>query len=926
MKRLPVLRFSRDIRHWKLGRKLSLVVSLFALIVIFVFLLGTSRSMILSSVRAYIQGEGYWSKAQKEAVICLARYTRSHSEADFQAYVAAMDVTLGDRVARLELENRDPDFQVVFQGFQRGENDPDDIPDMIRFFRWFHGVSYMRKSISIWKEADAEIDHLSTLATQMHVEIASGHPDPDRLNRILEQAEASDSRLTLLENRFSGSLAEGDRWVRNVLNALTIPTSILLLVLGIGYTTFLLRGFERSEEKYRRLLDSASDAILVLDAGSGAILEANERASQLLGIPTAQLIGMDDSGLYPRGDSRPLNEILRSALPGAEGISREVKLRCANGRLVNVGVASRLIELHENKKVVLAILRDLTELQRVNRALLALSRCNQELVRTTRESELLEQICDIIVKNGGYRMAWVGIPRHDEEKSVRVAAQSGDTGGYLQAIRVSWKAPPPGRGLAGRAIHSGEICILHNIEEDAPTGMWTALALQQNFRSVIALPLMGEKGVFGALAIYSEEENIFDAEEVKLLSELATNLAYGISTLRLRAERERAEAEVQSLEEQLRHAQKMEALGRLAGGIAHDFNNLLMVIRGYAELAMPSGPGADDLHRKVSEIMKASDRAQALVSQLLAFSRKQILQPRVLDLNSILLDLGTVLPRLIGEDIQLRIRPGADLGLIKADPNQIQQAILNLSINARDAMPKGGTLTIQTSKVPMGRSSGNGASTGRIVLTVADTGSGIAPDIRAQIFEPFFTTKEQGKGTGLGLAMVYGTVTQSGGHIEVESEVGKGTTFKVFFPSTNETMPHPHSEIAGSAKERASETILLVEDEPSLRDLVSQYLENAGYIVIIAVDGEDGLKKAATHAGPIHIVITDVVMPSMGGRELAEQLKLTHPESRILFMSGYTDDAVIRQNISEQQNFFIEKPFQLQSLSSKIREVLHSSQ
>jgi PAS domain S-box-containing protein len=916
--------FSRDIRGWKVGRKLSLVVSLFVLIVVFVFLLGTSRSMILSSVRAYIQGEGYWSKAQKEAVISLARYTRSRSEVDFQAYLAALDVILGDRAARLELEKPSPDIQMVFQGYQRGKNDPGDIPDMIRFFRWFHGISYIRQSISICREADSGIDQLSTLADQMHAEILSDHADSGRLNRILEQVEASDSRLTVLENRFSASLAEGDRWIRNVLNALTITTSLLLLVLGISYATLLLRGLERSEQKYHRLLDSASDAILVLDACSGVILEANERASQLLGIPTARLIGMRDSALYPRGESQPIDEILRTAFSGPTGTSREVKLRRPDGRSINAGVASRLLEI-DDKKIVLAILRDLTELQRVNRALLALSRCNQELVRTTSESELLEKICAIIVKNGGYRMAWVGFPLNDEEKSVRVAAQSGDTAGYLQSIRVSWQAPPPGRGLAGRAIHSSEVCILHNIREDAPTGLWTSQALEQNFRSVIALPLMGEKGVFGALSIYSEEENVFDAEEVKLLSELATNLAYGISTLRLRAERERAEAEVRSLEEQLRHAQKMEALGRLAGGVAHDFNNLLMVIRGYAEMAMPSDRDTNDLRRKISEIMKASERAQALVGQLLAFSRKQILQPRVLDLNSILLDLGAVLPRLIGEDIQLRIRPGADVGLIKADPNQIQQAILNLAINARDAMPEGGTLTIQASNVPAPRSSGHGTNSSRVLLAVCDTGSGIPPEIRAHIFEPFFTTKEHGKGTGLGLSMVYGTVTQSGGHIEVESETGKGTTFKIFFPATDETPPRPRSEMAGSAKERASETILLVEDEPSLRDLVSHYLENAGYTVITAVDGEDGLKKAASNTGPIHILVTDVVMPSMGGRELAEQLRLNHPESRILFMSGYTDDVVIRRNISDQHNFFIEKPFQLQSLSLKIREVLHSS-
>jgi two-component system, cell cycle sensor histidine kinase and response regulator CckA len=914
-------------RRLTLGRKLFLVVSFFVFIVICVYLLGSFRSMILSSVRAYIQEEGQWSKAQKEAVISLSEYAQSQSQADFQAYLNAIRVPLGDKFARLELEKAEPNMGIVFQSFAKGENNLEDIPSMASLFRWFHNVSYMREAIVAWTEADAEIDNLTELADQLHAETFSDHPDSGRVSDVLEKIEETDSRLSLLEDRFSCSLVAWERWLRAVLNALALGASVLLLFLGIASSRYLLRNLRRSESKYERLLDSASDAILVMDFKSGAILEANGRAGDLLKIPTSRLVGMKELELYPPGEEENGQKVLRAGLSGGGAMAESLKLRRADGRSVDVEVSSRLIEL-DGKQVILGIFRDTSELKRLNRALLALSRCNQELVRASREEGLLENVCKIIVHTGSYRMAWVAIPVQDEEKNVRVAAHSGDETGYLSSIKLTWADTPAGRGPVGTTLRTGEICIFRNVMEDARFAPWAEQAAQHKFLSVISLPLSSEQGVIGALNIYSGEEDAFDPEEVTLLRELATNLGYGIATLRVRSERERAEAEVRSLEDQLRQAQKMESLGRLAGGVAHDFNNLLTVIRGYAELAMPSdlsGTTAKDLHRKINEIMKASDRAQGLIGQLLAFSRKQLLQPRVLDLNHILLDLGAVLPRLIGEDIHLKIRPGPDLHLIKADPNQIQQVLLNLAVNARDAMPGGGTLTIQTANASLPPAPERRNGTERVLLTVTDTGTGIPPDVRSRIFEPFFTTKERGKGTGLGLAMVYGTVTQSGGHIEVHSEMGKGTTFKVFFPPTNDHTPGPPRDAPPAPVEHASETILLVEDEPSVRELISEYLNRAGFKVLEAINGSDGLEKAKSHPGVIHLVITDIVMPGMGGRQLAERLKQTHPETRILFMSGYTDDAVVRQNITERQNFFIEKPFQLHSLAFKIREVLNSA-
>ncbi len=913
----------RKHRHWTLSQKLFGVVSLFTAIVIFAFFLATFRSAILSSERSYIEGESDWSKAQKEAVIELEQYAATGSQADYQAYLAAIQVPLGDKFARLELGKPVPDMQVVYQEFGRAHASPEDVRSILRFYRWFHGFSFMQRAMADWAAADAEIDNLTEFADQLHAERFLDRPDPERVRHVLEEIEACDTRLTLLENQFSNTLVAGDQRLRGFLNYLTLGTSVLLLVLGIGTSRYLLSNVRRSEEKYRRLFDSASDAIVIVDDETGKVVEANTRTGEFLGIPSEELAGLPEADLFPPGEEKYYCELFRSGLSSGEAQSAQLKLRRGDGRAVEVDARVRLIDLdNPRKRVILAIFRDSSEVKRLNRALLALSRCNQELVRGNNEQELLEKICQIIVNTGGYRMAWVGMPEDDEEKSIRVAAQSGDTGGYLQTIRISWADTPVGRGPVGTAIRMGEICAIPNTLKDPRFAPWAKRAAEEKFLSAISLPLAGDQGVIGALNLYSAEEDVFDAEEVALLKELATNLAYGISTLRIRSEHERAETEVHSLEEQLRQAQKMESLGRLAGGVAHDFNNLLTVIRGYAELAMPPKKGDEELRRKITEIMKSSDRAQALVSQLLAFSRKQILKPTVLDLNQVVAEISEVLPRLIGEDVNLVVRPGANVRRIKADPNQMQQVLLNLAVNARDAMPKGGTLTLQTENAPMPLGSRFEKVIEGVLLTVSDTGSGIAPELQPRIFEPFFTTKARGKGTGLGLAMVYGTVSQSGGRIEVESEVGKGTTFKIFFPPSEEEAPAAQRESRIAVPAPGGETILLVEDEASLRELISDYLGNAGFTLVTAKNGSDGLAKAKAHAGPIHLVITDVVMPGMGGRELADQLKASHPGTPVLFMSGYADDAAIQRVISERNDHYIEKPFELNSLARKVREVL----
>lgn len=399
-----------------------------------------------------------------------------------------------------------------------------------------------------------------------------------------------------------------------------------------------------------------------------------------------------------------------------------------------------------------------------------------------------------------------------------------------------------------------------------------------------------------------------------------------ISITRDITERKQAEEARLKLEEQLRQAQKMESVGRLAGGIAHDFNNLLTVIQGHSMMMRDQVPAEHPLREPLQAIQHASQRAAALTRQLLAFSRKQILAPSRLDLNTIVANLRKMLERLIGEDISLSTVLEPDLWPVIADPGQLEQVIVNLAVNARDAMPTGGLLTIETRNIYVEDQKAEtypDLRTGPYtLLSVSDNGCGMDEDIRSHLFEPFFTTKEVGKGTGLGLAMVYGIVKQSGGDITVYSEPERGTTFKIYLPAypgstANEVNPQVQTLIQGG-----NETILLVEDDESVRDLVQETLREKGYIILEARQGDEALSLAGQYRGQIDLLLTDVVMPRMSGRELAEWLKIIQPQIKVLFISGYTDDAVVRHGLLDAEIEFLAKPFLPNDLAAKVREVL----
>ena len=395
---------------------------------------------------------------------------------------------------------------------------------------------------------------------------------------------------------------------------------------------------------------------------------------------------------------------------------------------------------------------------------------------------------------------------------------------------------------------------------------------------------------------------------------------------RMRGSLQESQREHKQLEERLRQAHKMEAVGRLAGGVAHDFNNLLTIIRGHSDLLLDRRGVEASQRRSLEQIQKAGNRAVSMTRQLLAFSRMQVLEPRVLDLNEVVAELGKMLPRLIGEHIEYIFLPESNLSLVKADPGQIEQVIMNLVVNARDAMPEGGKITVRTQNISLdeaeARKHAPMAPGLFVLLSVADTGHGMDLETKAHIFEPFFTTKEIGKGTGLGLATVYGVVKQSGGFIYVESAPGKGATFEIYLPQVLQSAQKPEAPAKPLVIQRGSETILVVEDEADVRELTCEFLRVSGYSVLQAQNGVEALDVCSRHAGQIQLVLSDMVMPKMGGAELAAKIRTAHPDTKVVLMSGYSDYSNGPRGQISPQTLILQKPFSRPSLVEKIREAL----
>jgi PAS domain S-box-containing protein len=487
---------------------------------------------------------------------------------------------------------------------------------------------------------------------------------------------------------------------------------------------------------------------------------------------------------------------------------------------------------------------------------------------------------------------------------------------------------PGGTGVVGLAVRTRQAVSTVDLLADPRVTLEAgarARIEQSPYRAVLAAPLIVTDRVIGALGIGASPGRVFSSEEVRLAEAFADQAATALENARLYQATQQAYEDLKRTQDQLIQAQKMESVGRLAGGISHDFNNLLTVIAGRAQLAMRHFEPDSQMHRDLETITGATERATALTRQLLAFGRKQVLQAQVLDLHVVVEGINRLLSRTIGEDITIRTVTAPDLGRVKADPTQVEQVIMNLVVNARDAMPEGGQLTIETSNVELDETYARTHVEVRpglyVMLAVTDTGMGMDRDTQARIFEPFFTTKEPGKGTGLGLATVYGIVKQSGGHLSVYSEQGRGTTFKIYLARVDEPIP---SALPEGVRETSggSETILLIEDEEEVRDLAKEILEASGYRVLVACHAAEALPIVKSHDGIIHLVVTDVVMPQMSGPELAERIKTLRPNLRVLYMSGYADNAIVQHGVLEAGLAFLQKPFTPDALVRKVREAL----
>ena len=620
-----------------------------------------------------------------------------------------------------------------------------------------------------------------------------------------------------------------------------------------------LEVLRRSESRYRLLFERSAKAIIMVNPGTRRIMMANPMASRMTGHTAEELCGLTLDELHPAEEWPHLAEHYRAGFSEGNLVPFEGRVRTRDGSELLASITGTRYDL-DGHEVEMLEFQDVTETRRVEEAL----RNAEERLRS-------------VVANAPVILFAI------DEDGVFTLSE--------------------GQGLASLGLAPGQVvgCAFDELYHDHPQ-------ILRNIRRAMAGEEFVDRVDVGEISFETWYRPAFgpDGRPAGIIG-----VSNDVSQRR-------------RLEDQLRQAQKMEAIGRLAGGVAHDFNNLLAAIMGHGELLLRRLDPTHPQHRHAEAIQKAATRGALLTRQLLAFSRKEVLTPRVLDINLVVAEMEEMLRRLIGEHIELIIVLGDRPVQVRADRGQLEQVIMNLAVNARDAMAEGGVLTVEVAAIEANGQAAEGSPRSGPCVTVAvsDTGCGMDAMTASRIFEPFFTTKAQGKGTGLGLSMVYGIVEQSGGSIELESTPGNGTTFTVFLPRLEEGAGAPGAETAAPISVRGTETVLLAEDEPAVRAVAREALEDHGYRVIEAANGVEALAVARGHIGPLHLLITDMVMPQMGGRELAQRLLAVRPTMRVLFMSGYTDDAHVRQGVSEATSSFLHKPFAIGAFARKVRETL----
>ncbi|TKB64813.1 MAG: PAS domain S-box protein [Nitrospira sp.] len=681
----------------------------------------------------------------------------------------------------------------------------------------------------------------------------------------------------------------------------------------------------QSQERNRAIVDTALDGVITIDS-TGMVTDWNAQATAIFGWSREDAMGRALSEtIIPERDRQAhehgLREFLRTETGAILNRRIEIIARHKDGRELPVELSVSPAKIGD-AYIFSAFIRDITDRRRAERRLAS----QYAVTRVLAEATTLEEAVPKIIQAIGESLEW------DLGLFWRV-----DKAAEVLRCLDHWKAPSVpadpftldtwqrvftrGQGLPGRIWATGKPAWVADVTIDTnfPRG---AQARQVGFHGAFGFPILIGSEIEGVIELFSRQVRQSDEELLRMVEDIGLKIGqFG--------ERARTEGVLRETEAQLRQAQKMEAVGRLAGGMAHDFNNLLTVIRGYSDLLLGRLGPSDAMRKDVEEVKKAADRASGLTRQLLAFSRRQFIAAKVLDLNALVANMDGMLRRLIGEDIvEFNAELDASLGAIKADPGQVEQVIMNLVVNARDAMPKGGRLTIETKNVTIGdevRLDVVGVAPGSyVLLTVRDNGHGMDAETRSHLFEPFFTTKEKGKGTGLGLSTVYGIVKQSGGNITVESAPGRGATFRIYFPRVEQKAEVVEGSAEAISPARGRETILLVEDEPAVRGLVHETLRLHGYTVLEARHGIEALLTSAKYVGPIHLLLTDVVMPQMSGPEVAEKILTIRPEIKVLYMSGYPDHPVFDQGGLSRQTGFLPKPFSPPVLTQKVREVLDS--
>jgi PAS domain S-box-containing protein len=699
-----------------------LIAVVFTLIIVSLLVIANIGMDVLTSMRAYVGGEGLWSKAQKDAVHYLLRYGKSRSEEDYERYLQAIQAPLADHEARVELEQPKVDRERAGRAFIGGRNHPGDVKGMVNLFLRYHSEPHINHAIRVWAQADEHLKELRRLGASVRAELTSPLPDQARVENLLAQVDALNERFPRLEDDFSQSLGDAARYARSVVFTALLGGALLALLLGLFVSYRLIVRARDADEQYRHLFETASDAVIIAEHETGIILDANAKLAELTGIPIADLLGSGQRRLFGR------------EIPAVHGASD---------------------------------------------------------------------------------------------------------------------------------VNTGDLVIRHVSGASIPVDVRT------------------NQGRFGSRVVdYSIVRDI----------------------------RER-----RRMEEKLQEAARMESVGRLAGGVAHDFNNLLTVISGYTHSLAQTTRG--ETHEKVDRIRRAADRAATLVRQLLAFSRKQPLAPQTLDLNRLIRNMEDMIRGVLNEQISVVLQLAPDLGSVEADRHQLEQIILNLATNARDAMPREGQIIFRT----WNEETKSDASVG---FSITDSGHGMDEATRSRIFEPFFTTKPLGKGTGLGLASVYGTVKQSHGQISVQSELGKGTTFCVLLPRTKDA-DEEKSEVPDVVGARGTETVLLVEDDPAVRQTVAHGLEQEGYQVYTAANGRDAVTQFTRHSSEIDAVVTDLVMPEMGGIALGEQLREIGAATPILYVTGYHQDLETYPSRDLPLcGGFLLKPFNPNALAAAIRRAL----